>query len=214
MVGNDTYGFLDWDYNFMYRIRFRSTAQFNIRLRREYTYLFEPFDPSGTDGLQLPADTDYTNNLIIANFSSDARKRLFFDLRTRSGGYFNGNRINFSGSLTYRYQPWGFTSLNFSYNRIRLPDPYNDSDLYLIGPRFDFTFTRNVFWTTFVQYNSQINNLNINSRFQWRFKPVSDLFIVYTDNYFAESFDNGNVFYVGQPKSRSLVLKLTYWLNL
>nr|MCU0369643.1 hydrolase [Cyclobacteriaceae bacterium] len=214
MVGNDTYGFLDWDYNFMYRIRFRSTAQFNIRLRREYTYLFDPFDPSGTGGLELPANTDYANNLVIASFFSDARKRLFFDVSTRSGGYFNGNRINFIGSLTYRYQPWGFTSLNFSYNRIRLPDPYNDSDLYLIGPRFDFTFTRNVFWTTFVQYNSQINNLNINSRFQWRFKPVSDLFIVYTDNYFAESFDNGNVFYVGQPKSRSLVIKLTYWLNL
>jgi hypothetical protein len=214
MVGNDTYGFLDWDYNFMYRIRFRSTAQFNIRLRREYTYLFDPFDPSGTGGLQLPANTDYANNLVIANFFSDARKRLFFDVSTRSGGYFNGNRINFIGTLTYRYQPWGFTSLNFSYNRIRLPDPYNDSNLYLIGPRFDFTFTRNVFWTTFVQYNSQINNLNINSRFQWRFKPVSDLFIVYTDNYFAESFDNGNVFYVGQPKNRSLVVKLTYWLNL
>lgn len=214
MVGNDTYGFLDWDYNFMYRIRFRSTALFNMRLRREYTYLFNPFDPSGTGGLELASNTQYTNNLIIANFTSNARRRFFFDLSTRSGGYFNGSRINLVGTATYRYQPWGFTSLNFSYNRIRLPDPYSDSNLLLIGPRFDFTFSRSVFWTTFVQFNSQINNLNINSRFQWRFKPVSDLFIVYTDNYFAESFNNGNVFFIGQPKTRALVVKLTYWLNL
>jgi hypothetical protein len=56
--------------------------------------------------------------------------------------------------------------------------------------------------------------MNINSRFQWRFKPVSDLFIVYTDNYFAESLANGPLFYVGQPKARAIVLKLTYWLNI
>jgi len=214
MVGNESYGFLDWDYNFLYRMRFKSTALFNLRLRKEYTYLFNPFDPSGTGGLELAANTSYANYLLIATFTSNARNRFFVDLSTRSGGYYNGSRINFVGIFTYRYQPWGFTSLNLSYNRIRLPNPYNDSNLILIGPRFDFTFSRKVFWTTFIQYNSQIDNLNINSRFQWRFKPVSDLFIVYTDNYFAESFENGNAFYIGQPKSRALVLKLTYWLNL
>lgn len=214
MVGNETYGFLDWDYNLLYRMRFKSTALFNVRLRREYTYLFQPFDPSGTGGLELEANTSYKNYLLVGTFTSNARNRFFFDLSTRSGGYYNGNRINFVGVLTYRYQPWGFTSLNFSYNRIRLPAPYSHSDLILVGPRFDFTFSRKVFWTTFIQYNSQIDNLNINSRFQWRFKPVSDLFIVYTDNYFAESFENGNMLYIGHPKSRALVLKLTYWLNI
>ncbi|MEM6699144.1 MAG: hypothetical protein AAF599_12150, partial [Bacteroidota bacterium] len=70
--------------------------------------------------------------------------------------------------------------------------------------RIDLTFTKSLFWTTFIQYNNQIDNLNINSRFQWRFRPVSDLFIVYTDNYFPDDFVN---------KNRALVLKLTYWLN-
>ncbi len=214
MIGNKTYGFLDWDYNFMYRMRFKSTAIFTMRLREQYTYLFNPFDPSGKNGLKLDANTDYRNYLFVANFISNARRRFFFDLSTRSGEYFNGNLLNLVGVLTYRYQPWGFASLNFSYNRIRLPAPYSSSNLWLIGPRIDLTFSRKVFWTTFIQYNSQINNLNINSRFQWRFKPVSDLFLVYTDNYFAESFENGSVFYIGQPKSRALVLKLTYWLNL
>jgi hypothetical protein len=213
MIGNDTYGFLDWDYNFMYRVRFKSTSLFSMRLRKEYTFLFNAFDPSGSGGQPLDSFTDYTNYLLIASFNSNARKPLFFEMSTRSGGYFNGTRINLTGTLTYRYQPWGFASLNFSYNRIRLPHPYNDANLWLIGPRIDFTFSRSVFWTTFVQYNSQINNLNINTRFQWRFKPVSDLFIVYTDNYFAESL-NGSLLNLGHAKSRALVLKLTYWLNM
>ncbi|MBX2897709.1 MAG: carbohydrate binding family 9 domain-containing protein [Cyclobacteriaceae bacterium] len=214
IVRNETHGFLDWEYNFMYQIRWRTTARFNIRLRQEYTYLFNPFDPSGTGGLQLPDNTAYRNVVMIANFLSDARKKFFYTISTRVGGYFNGSRENITSQLTYRYQPWGFTSLRFSYNHIRLPQPYNSADLILIGPRFDFTFTRNLFWTTFIQYNNQINNLNINSRFQWRFKPVSDLFVVYTDNYVADSGENGEVIRIGQPKNRALVLKLTYWLNL
>lgn len=45
----------------------------------------------------------------------------------------------------------------------------------------------------------------INTRLQWRFRPVSDFFLVYSDNYFADNF-------VG--KNRAIIAKLTYWLNL
>ncbi len=211
MVGNDEFGFLDWDYNFLYNIDFRNTATFSMRLRRQYTFLFDSFDPSGSDGVELPSETEYTNYQFIASYQSDQRKKFFFNLRTRSGQYFNGDRINLQGSIGYRYQPLGFTSIDFSYNRIILPAPYTTTSLYLVGPRFDFTFTKKIFWTTFIQYNSQIDNLNINTRFQWRFKPVSDIFLVYTDNYFA-SHEGG--FNIGQPRTRALTFKITYWLNL
>ncbi len=212
VLGNDTYGVTDWDINFLYRINFRNTAEFNIRLRRQYTYLFDAFDPSGTDGLELPQDSDYGYNFIIARYNSDQRKPFFFELSTRSGEYFNGGRINLEGTFSYRFMPKAITSLNFEYNRIRLPSPYNDANLFLIGPRIDITFTRNVFWTTFIQYNSQIDNMNINTRFQWRYNPVSDLFIVYSDNYFAGVDDRFIDF--KRPKARALVMKLTYWFNL
>lgn len=211
MVWNDQFGFLDWDMNILYDINWRSSARFSARLRRQYTFLFNGFDPSGSGGLALPSGTGYHNNLIIASYNSDQRKLVNFRVSTRSGEYFNGTRVNLEGSLNVRYQPFGFTSINFAYNRIRLPDPYSDANLFLIGPRFDFTFTKNLFWTTFVQYNTQIDNLNINSRLQWRFAPVSDFFLVYTDNYLATN-DEGFI-NIGGSKSRALVFKLTYWLN-
>jgi hypothetical protein len=214
MVGNEKYGFLDWDVNLMYRFQFKNTSFFNMRLRKEYTYLFNPFDPSGTGGLELPAGTSYNPYVIIMNYTSDARKKFYMELNTRSGQYYNGYRMNLAGRLNYRLQPYAVLSMDFSYNGIRLPQPYNSADLVLIGPRVDLTFSRKVFWTTYVQYNSQIQNLNINSRLQWRFAPVSDLFLVYTDNYFAETNLNGDFFYVGAPKLRSLVIKFTYWFNL
>jgi hypothetical protein len=78
-------------------------------------------------------------------------------------------------------------------------------DLILIGPKVDLTFTRSLFLSALVQYNNQINNINANIRFQWRFAPASDLFIVYTDNYYADTY---------RSRGSALVLKATYWLNL
>jgi hypothetical protein len=104
-----------------------------------------------------------------------------------------------------------------TYNDISLPSPYNSVKLLLIGPRFDFTFTDNLFFTSFIQYNNQIDNLNLNLRFQWRFAPVSDLFIVYTENSYASDILGGNDVnpYQGnyKVKNRGLVVKLSYWFN-
>jgi hypothetical protein len=209
---NRFYGLTDWDMNVLYRINFRNTSQFSMRLRRQYTYLTDPFDPSGSDGPELPADSEYTYDFIIARYDSDQRKSFFFDVITFSGEYYNGTRLNLQGTLSYRFMPKGIASVNFEYNRIRLPDPYIDSDLILVGPRFDFTFTRSIFWTTFIQYNNQIDNVNINTRFQWRFKPVSDLYVVYTDNYFADV--DGQFIDFNRPKLRAFVIKVNYWFNI
>ena len=83
-------------------------------------------------------------------------------------------------------------------------EDFTSADLVLVGPRMDLTFTENLFFTTFVQYNNQVNNLNVNMRFQWRFAPVSDLFIVYTENSYPDGL---------RTKDRGIVVKLSYWIN-
>ena len=102
--------------------------------------------------------------------------------------------------------------MNFNYNRIKLDGDFETADLWLLGPRIDFTFTRNLFLTAFIQYNSQDNNLNINTRFQWRFAPVSDFFLVYTDNYDTMDFNQFSI--RNNVRNRALVAKFTYWLNI
>ena len=67
----------------------------------------------------------------------------------------------------------------------------DDLDLGELGKRTFHVarFTGEVFfnnrlnWTTFVQYSSQNENLNINSRLQWEYKPLSFVYVVVTDNY-------------------------------
>ena len=93
---------------------------------------------------------------------------------------------------------------NITKDEITLPDPYENASLTLVGPKAELSFTKNVYFTTFIQYNTQMENVNFNTRFQWRFKPMSDFYIVYTENYLTPRYG---------IKNRALVLKFIYWLN-
>ena len=207
---------VDWDAGLFGGVTFQNQSSLNFALLRwDYTYLFSPFDPTNTGGKELAANTQYLYFSNRLTFFTNVRKPFYFNFTARVGNYFNGRIAQFQSSWNYRLQPFGVFSLDFTYNRIRLPQPYNSSDLLLIGPKIDVSFTDKIFLKAVLQYNNQINNVNTNVRFQWRFKPVSDIFIVYTDNYYAyDGLDEKNRVQAFQPKNRALVVKMTYWLNL
>ena len=188
------------DYFFIFKTR----ARFEVKGYNRYVQLQQNFDPTNKGLNFLNSGTSYNWNEITAMFTSDNRKILKYDFQTGYGGYFNGTRWFAQGSFNYRFQPHGYISLIYSYNDLSLPLPWQHTGFWLLGPKLDITFTDKIFFTTYVQYNEQSDNLNINARFQWRYKPVSDVFLVYTDNYFPG---------IMNVKSRELVLKMTYWFN-
>ena len=204
-IWNAQYGKTDHQYFLFYEVNFGSSATFAGGVQNEYTYLFNDFDPLNSDGTPLPEGSAYTYTRMIAEYKSDRRKNFYFDLETKSGQFYNGTILNLGGALYYRYGTLGVATINFSYNKVSLPDPYSSGPLLLFGPRFDITFSKSIFLTTFFQYNNQINNVNINARLQYRYKPVSDFFLVYTENYFSDQF---------KSKNRALIAKFTYWFNL
>jgi len=176
----------------------------SVNISETYIKLRAPYDPTNTGGMQLDANEDFHWNELGASIASDPRRLFNISLTSRYGGYYNGTRWSVNGELNYRVQPYGSLALVTTYNNISLPSPYNSARLLLIGPRLDFTFTDKLFFTSFIQYNNQIDNLNLNLRFQWRFAPVSDLFIVYTENSFPADY---------RIKNRGLVVKVSYWFN-
>jgi len=187
-----------------YSIGWQNKSQLSVSIEEQFVKLSRAFDPTNTEGEKLAAGDQFNWKSVRAGFTSDARKLFNYILNASIGGYYNGDRWNISGLMNYRVQPYGSIGMTVSYNNISLPEPYNSAKLILVGPTLDITFTDKIFLTTFVQYNNQVDNLNMNIRFQWRFAPVSDLFIVYTGNSYTENFVN---------KDRGLVIKLSYWFN-
>lgn len=189
-----------------YSMNFRSTAALTASLRNIFQKLpanFDVLDPEG-DSILLKGE-EYQWNELEIRYTSDTRK-LFTYIITLSGGeFYNGTRTNVGGMVSYRIQPYGSISLTGDYNDIDLPPGYGSAKFLLLSPRVDFTLTDKLFLTTFVQYNDRYNNVNLNARFQWRYKPASDFFIVYTENYLPQQLIS---------KNRALVLKFTYWLNI
>ncbi len=188
-----------------YEFQFLNSSRIEIGGEWQSVILQSSFDPSKTDGQELKEGSKHAWLIGFISYNSDQRKPFTYEFFAGTGGFFNGTRSAFGGKIVYRNQPVMQLGVQFEYNKISLPESFNDADLFLISPRLDLTFTNKLFFTTLIQYNTQDENLGHNSRFQWRFKPVSDLFIVYTDTYVTEKF---------RTRDRTLVIKLSYWLNL
>jgi hypothetical protein len=185
-----------------YTLEFASTAKIQAAFNHTKVNLLYPFTFIGDD--PLPAGI-YRYDQAEISIQSDQRRLFSLMGGGAYGTFYNGTRVQYNFGVKYRAQPWGNFSINFEQNFLEFPEPYGSDNLFLINPRVEINFSRKLFWTTFLQYNTQEDNFNINSRIQWRFQPMSDLYIVYTDNYAVEFWG---------PKHRALVIKLNYWFNL
>jgi len=195
----------DYSNTFIYLITYRDKSTLSAVAQNTFVELLSPFDPTRIGKLPLEKGTKHEWTNIGFDWTSPPQNTLTYSLSTRIGGYYaNGNLLSISGNVGYRIQPYVNIDFSSTYNRIKLPSPWGNNNFLLLGPKLDVTFSKKLFLTTFFQYNEQTKNINFNTRFQWRYKPVSDLFIVYTDNYYI-----GPVF----VKNRAVVLKFTYWWN-
>ncbi|MEJ2004043.1 MAG: DUF5916 domain-containing protein, partial [Cyclobacteriaceae bacterium] len=193
----------DYDYQAGYEVRLVSSASAQINVERNYELLRRDFNPIGGDTTGLKAGTDYEWTSVRLGISTDNRKLLSGRVSIRQGGFYSGKRFNLSANINYRLPPVFNLSLDADLNVLNMPE--GEQVIWLLGPKLELTFTDKLFLTTFVQYNDQRKNINLNVRLQWRYKPVSDFFVVYTDNYISESL---------VTKDRAVVAKFTYWLNI
>jgi hypothetical protein len=163
------------------------------------------FNTSFTDKLPIPPGK-YRAGTASITYGSDIKKKISYSILLNGGNFFNGTILQYDVITKYRIQPWGNFGFSFQQARLAFPEKYGSSNLLLIAPRIEINFSNNLSWSTFLQYNNQRNNFNINSKIQWRYKPMSDIFLVYSDNYFTDP--------VMKNKNRALVFKMNYWLNL
>ncbi len=187
-----------------YQFEFSNMSHLEFGYKDFFVELQDDFNPTNDYDHFLPAGSKYDFGGLYLNYISTRKNMLSYNFEVVKSSYYTGNIQFIDGSIGYRIQPYINFKLNFNYTDMRLGEPFENTKFVLIGPKLDVTFTDKIFWTTLVQYNEQIDNMNINMRLQWRYQPVSDIFLVYTENY-----ETGN----WNSRNRALVLKITYWLN-
>jgi hypothetical protein len=200
IVFNPDNSFNELESTVQVRTDLKNASSFNLGLSNNITNLL--FPTSFTDGTPLPA-AQYQYAQFGMGYNSDTRKLFGWSTDLNFGQFYNGTVQSFRVGVNWRNQPHLSLRLNAQFNNIQLPGIYGSTKLLLIAPRIEYNFNTKLFWTTFIQYNTQSNNFNINSRLQYRYKPMSDFFLVYTDNYFTDP--------LFKSKNRALIFKLSYW---
>lgn len=169
----------------------------------EYTKLLFDFNPAQDDGLKLPAGSEHHYASASLYYESDYRRSRFFYLWLRTGKYFNGDYTQTTIAFNQKIQPWGVVGINYDLNVVTMPDPFSSNTIFAIGPKAEISFSKSIFLNTIVQYNSQFKNINFYGRFQWRFRPLSDFYIIYTNNSQTQPWTR---------QHQALTVKLVYWI--
>ncbi|WP_296383185.1 DUF5916 domain-containing protein [Winogradskyella sp.] len=138
------------------------------------------FDPLA-NGNALQPDK-YSYGLLKVGYNSANNQKFRYRVNLQKGNYYSGKQT--AGGIYLNYQLLPFANLEVSHD-------INAIDLNALGKEtFHLTrFTGQVFfnnrlnWTTYVQYNTQRDNFNVNSRIQWEYKPLSYIYLVVSDNY-------------------------------
>jgi len=146
------------------------------------------FDVLGNGNALLPKR--YHNWNVKVGYNSANNQQLRYRVNIQKGKFYGGEKI--TGGIYVNYQLLPFANLELSHD-------VNSIDLHELGKetfhlsRFtgEIFFNNRLNWTTYVQYNNQRNNFNINSRLQWEYKPLSYVYLVVTDN-FDQNFNRTN----------------------
>ena len=189
-----------------YELNFKNRSEMVFTFENQFIVLQNPFDPIRTGIRSLNALTEHRWNSVNLEYNSKPQSLFTYALKSSYGGYFqDGKRWLFFSEMSYRFQPYVELNTLVSYNHIELEEPWGSNGFWLLGVKSNFTFTRNIFFSNLYQYNEQQKLWNFNSRFQWRYKPASDIFLV---------FNSSDTRLLTPNRNWNLTLKINYWINL
>ena len=201
---DQAYRFLEHRLELGLTLQFKNSANINLQYSNAAPLLQVPLL---LEGLQLPFDVGvYHNQGYLLSYDSGQRKQFSTFISVGYRHEYTGHHFDFISDFAYRLNRHFNVGLNFS--KQDLGGFENQEEVIhftLLGSKVEYSFNKNISFTTFLQYNTQKENFNVNARLNWRYQPLSDFHLVYTENYLTGTL---------APKNRALVMKLNYWIPL
>ncbi len=165
--------------------------------------VYLPYQAKVNDDIIMPIE-HYAAHGIGFFHKTDERKVVKHEFNIKLSEYYRGSKLEYYNSLTLRLMPYAKITADYTYCLLEFPEPWGRYVYHLAGFQTDVFLSRDLIWTTLLQLNTQNERFKLNSRFQWRYSPMSSFYIV-----LAENFDQST----GDPQNISLTAKLTYWLS-
>ncbi len=177
-------------------VTLHSGDSLEMAVKREFDYLDYDFEirPS----IVIP-DGGYTNQSLYLAISTDERRPLSATLVAERGDYYDGRRTSLSGSFNIVPAKYLKISPGFTREDVSLPD--GSFTASLLTTSIEYTLSTRAFLNALLQWNDDTGQRSFNIRFNYEYRPNSDIYIVYNERHYTETPDTVD---------RILIVKLTY----
>ena len=174
---------------------FQPDGELKLEINDWFDRLDRPFAPFA--GRSIPAGSYGYRNAQLSYITTQ-RFPVYGNAGLNVGDYYDGTRLAYNGGLTWR--PRYDVSFESTYQRNDVSLKSGSFRADLAGLRVKYARSTTLFGSTFVQYNTQSKSFVTNARLAWRYSPLSDVFLVYTERQNTEAHVRNE---------RSVALKVT-----
>jgi hypothetical protein len=190
-------------HHYMVGTTLRDDSFINVIFQQTLDVLDRPFRirPDVT----IPAGS-YQSNEWILTYNTSPGRRIYERLTVSPMEFYGGTRLQISAAAGLRASSRLAAEIQFNRNDVQMP--WGDFLVNLTTMRVDYTFSPRMTIRSLTQYNSSTHEISNNIRFNFIYRPGSDLYIVY--NELAQTGLPADIF--GQ-KDRQLVVKVNYLLQ-
>ena len=187
----------------------QDTSGASASVTHQFDNLSVPFTTAGTT---LPVGP-YTWTTASMNYSTNRTRRVFGSIGGDVGGYYNGDRQAVRANLSIQVGKTLLFEPNYTHNRVTLAgQPLYTSNV--LNFRASHSFSPDFYLKGFVQYNDDRRTASFNFLWWYHYKPGSDLYVVYNEGWDTDlPLTSREVLtQSSRVRSRSLAVKMTYWV--
>jgi hypothetical protein len=146
-------------------------------LKLTYSRIFEHLDDGFAihDGVTIGTG-NYGWNRYSVNIASSDGRPLSARLIVKAGQFYGGKRLDIKPSIAWRPSRYLLLTVVYERNEISLPEGNFDVDQ--VGLKADIQFSPDLSWNSFVQFDSNSDEIGINTRLRWIIEPGRELFLI------------------------------------
>ena len=157
------------------------------------------------DDVILPVD-EYSFQDVGVFYRGDQGRRAALRGFVVAGDYFDGDR--FQASVTGTWRPSRFLRSETSWNHASIDLPAGAFDTHVVRQRLVASFSPDLSLSALIQYSNAAEEVGLNLRLNWIYRPGADLFVVYNQSWLAPD----GLSALGSL-DRRLTVKFTYLLQ-
>ncbi|MEE8349504.1 MAG: DUF5916 domain-containing protein [Acidobacteriota bacterium] len=180
-------------------VEFQNGSRFSATRKFRFERLTQPFFIRPDQAI---AAGDYPFSEYSLTFSSDRSRMFSGEVRLTTGDFFDGDRDLYRFQVVFRKDYRFEAQVTWDHNDVRLPSGDFTTDLVIT--RLQYSFSNNLFLKGLIQYNSDLDQVSSNIRFNFIHRPLSDFFLIYNEKRTT----------TGEVSERALIAKLTYIFSL